>query len=142
MASRSGGATSVPSSTVATKFRRALLLRCPRCGGRGIMRGWLHMRDACPTCGLMLERGESSDFWIGAYVFNLAAGEVVAFGIPILWVILTWPNPPWTAIEIVAVILAIGLPFLFFPFSRTLWLAWDLSFRPFEPGDVAGGSRH
>lgn len=142
MASRSGDAHTVPSSTVATKFRRALLLRCPRCGGRGIMRGWLHMRDDCPHCGLMLERGESSDFWIGAYVFNLAAGEVIAFGIPILWVIATWPSPPWTKIEIVAVLLAIGLPFLFFPFSRTLWLAWDLSFRPFEPGDVAGGSKH
>jgi len=106
------------------------------------MRGWLHMRDQCPHCGLMLERGESSDFWIGAYVFNLAFGEVIAFGIPILWVVATWPNPPWTKIEIVAVALAIGLPFLFFPFSRTLWLAWDLSFRPFEPGDVAGGSQH
>lgn len=26
-------------------------------------------------------------------------------------------------------------PFLFFPVSRLLWLAWDLSFRPTEPGD-------
>lgn len=98
------------------------------------------MRDECPHCGLMLERGESSDFWIGAYVFNLVAGEVVAFGVPIAWAVATWPNPPWTPIEIAAATLAVGLPFLFFPFSRTLWLAWDLSFRPSEPGDVAGGS--
>ena len=99
------------------------------------------MRDACPRCGLMLERGESSDFWIGAYVFNLAAGEVFAIAAPVAWAIATWPNPPWTRIEIVAVVLAIGLPVLFFPLSRTLWLAWDLSFRPFEPGDVAGGPK-
>jgi uncharacterized protein (DUF983 family) len=99
------------------------------------------MREACPHCGLILERGESSDFWIGAYVFNLVAGEVVAFGVPIAWAVAKWPNPPWTSIQIVAAVLAIGLPFLFFPFSRTLWLAWDLSFRPFEPGDVAGGPK-
>jgi hypothetical protein len=37
-------------------------------------------------------------------------------------------------------VLCIVLPFLFFPFSRTLWLAWDLSFRPLEPGDVLGGA--
>jgi uncharacterized protein (DUF983 family) len=130
-----------PSSTVARKMERALLLRCPRCGGRGVLRGWFHLRDACPHCGLMLERGESPDFWIGAYVFNLAAGELLAIAAPIAWAIATWPNPPWTSIEIVAVALAIALPVLFFPFSRTLWLAWDLSFRPFEPGDVAGGTK-
>jgi uncharacterized protein (DUF983 family) len=83
------------------------------------------MREACPHCGLILERGESSDFWIGAYVFNLVAGEVVAFGVPIAWAVAKWPNPPWTSIQIVAAVLAIGLPFLFFPFSRTLWLAWE-----------------
>jgi hypothetical protein len=83
-----------------------------------------------------MQRGESADFWLGAYVFNLAAGELLAIGIPVLWVVLTWPSPPWTAIQITAAVLAVGLPLLFFPFSRTLWLAWDLSFRDHEPGDV------
>ena len=111
------------------------MLRCPRCGGGGILRSWLKMQERCPTCGLALERGESSDFWIGAYVFNLAFGEVLAIGIPIIWMIWSSPNQPWTQIEILAVVLCVTLPFLFFPFSRTLWLAWDLSFRPSEPGD-------
>jgi uncharacterized protein (DUF983 family) len=123
-------------STVARKFGRALRLKCPRCGGGGILRSWLKMKEQCPTCGLALERGESSDFWIGAYVFNLVGGELVAIGIPLLWIIVAWPTPPWTKVEVVAVVLAVSLPFVFFPFSRTLWLAWDLSFRPFEPGDV------
>jgi uncharacterized protein (DUF983 family) len=94
------------------------------------------MKDHCPTCGLALERGESSDFWIGAYVFNLVIGEVVALGVPIVWMILSAPNQPWMLIEIVAVVLCVALPFVFFPISRTLWLAWDLSFRPVEPGDA------
>lgn len=133
-------APSPPRSSVAKKFGRALALHCPRCGSGGVLRNWLHLEAHCPRCGLALERGERSDFWIGAYVFNLAAGELLAFGIPAVWMIASAPNQPWTAIEIAAVILCITLPFLFFPFSRTLWLAWDLSFRPLEPGDVLGGA--
>jgi uncharacterized protein (DUF983 family) len=94
------------------------------------------MRDQCPSCGLALERGESSDFWIGAYVFNLVGGELIAFGIPIIWLIKSSPNPPWGRIQVLAIVLAVVMPLLLFPFSRTLWLAWDLSFRPFEPGDI------
>jgi uncharacterized protein (DUF983 family) len=119
-------------------FGRAALLRCPRCGGRGVMRSWFKMAERCPTCGLALERGERSDFWIGAYVFNLAFGEGIAFGVLVIWMVASAPNQPWTRIEVVGLILAILLPLMFFPFSRTLWLAWDLSFRPAEPGDVGG----
>jgi uncharacterized protein (DUF983 family) len=126
--------------SVPRMFGRAALLRCPRCGGSGIMRSWLKMAERCPTCGLALERGEHSDFWIGAYVFNLAFGEGIAFGVLVIWMIATHPNQPWTRIEIVGLLLAVILPFVFFPFSRTLWLAWDLSFRPSEPGDVGGNS--
>jgi uncharacterized protein (DUF983 family) len=101
------------------------------------LQSWLKLKDECPQCGLALERGERSDFWIGAYVFNLVAGEVVAIGVPIIWMIASAPNQPWTEIEIVGAVLCVALPFLFFPFSRTLWLAWDLSFRPVEPGDTS-----
>jgi uncharacterized protein (DUF983 family) len=104
------------------------------------LRSWLKLNDHCRQCGLALERGESSDFWIGAYVFNLVAGEVLAIGIPIVWMVASAPHQPWALIEIVAAVLCVALPFLFFPFSRTLWLAWDLSFRPVEPGDVVGNT--
>jgi uncharacterized protein (DUF983 family) len=127
----------VPPSTVATKFLRAMRLRCPRCGGAGVLHNWLKMKAQCPVCGLALQRGEDSDFWIGAYVFNLVIGEVIAIGVPIVWLIVKWPDPPWNRLMVVGIVLAVVLPFLFYPFSRTLWLAWDLSFRPSEPGDIA-----
>ena len=122
-------------SSASARFVRALTLRCPRCGGSGILRTWLRLRDRCATCGLALERGERSDFWIGAYVFNLVIGEVIALGVPVGWMIIAAPNVPWARIEFVAIVLCVTLPILFFPFSRLLWLAWDLSFRPSEPGD-------
>jgi uncharacterized protein (DUF983 family) len=37
---------------------RAVRLRCPNCGGGKLWRDWFHLRRACPTCGLHLERGE------------------------------------------------------------------------------------
>ena len=104
------------------------------------MRSWLKMNDRCPGCRLEFTRGEDEDFWMGAYVFNLVAGETTAIAIPVIWMIATSPNQPWTAIEISAGVLAVVMPFAFFPFSRTLWLAWDLSFRPVEPGDVGRGA--
>jgi uncharacterized protein (DUF983 family) len=100
------------------------------------MRSWLKMNDRCASCDLELSRGEDEDFWMGAYVFNLVAGETAAVVVPVIWMVATSPNQRWTAIEICARVLAVAMPFAFFPFSRALWLAWDLSFRPSEPGDM------
>jgi uncharacterized protein (DUF983 family) len=114
---------------------RALLLRCPRCGGRGIWRSYFRMRPTCPTCGLMLDRGESEDYWLGAYMFNLVAAELVAIAISVSVIVVSWPDVPWNAVWFGSIALAALMPVLFFPFARNLWLAWDLYFRPREPSD-------
>jgi uncharacterized protein (DUF983 family) len=116
-----------------TKIGRALLLHCPRCGGGGIVKTWFSLRERCPSCGLAFGRGEDSDYWLGAYAINLvfAEGLAAVIALAVLWLI--WPS--YTAAEVTGSILAVALPILLFPFSRTLWLAWDLSFRPREEGD-------
>ena len=123
-----------PPTPATLKFLRALHLACPRCGASGILKSWFATHSRCPSCDLALERGEG-DFWMGAYVINLAVAESAAalFGALVLWA--TWPTTK--AATITAISLAIALPMVFYPFSRTLWLAWDLSFRPSEPGDSA-----
>jgi uncharacterized protein (DUF983 family) len=115
---------------------RAFTLRCPRCGGRGIWRSWFKMKHACPSCGLVLERGESEDYWLGAYMFNLVAAELISVAIAVLLIIVSWPNVPWNVVWAVSIILAVIMPFVFFPFARDLWLAFDLMFRRHEEGDV------
>jgi uncharacterized protein (DUF983 family) len=115
------------------KVGRALRLRCPRCGSGGIVRTWFSLETRCPSCGLALGRGEDADYWLGAYAINLVVAEGLAAVIGILVLRATWPES--TKALIVATVLAIALPVLFFPFSRVLWLAWDLSFRPREEGD-------
>ena len=52
-----------------------------------------------------------------------------------LFVLLTLPQVPWNRVGFVALAAAVALPILFFSFSRTLWLALDLSVRPKLRGD-------
>lgn len=114
---------------------RALLLRCPRCGGRGIWRSWFKIKHDCPTCGLVLERGESEDYWLGAYMFNLVAAELVSVATAVAVIIALWPKVPWNFVWALSVVLAIVMPVLFLPFARDLWLAFDLMFRPPDAAD-------
>ena len=115
---------------------RGLRLRCPRCGSKGIWTSFFHMKHACPTCGQVLERGESSDFWVGSYLINLVVAELMAVAIAaVLWLTL-WPRLSFNALWGASMALAIVMPIVFYPFARDLWLAWDLYFRPHEEGDA------
>lgn len=108
---------------------RALLLRCPNCGHGGLFTGFFKMKERCPNCGILLERGEP-DYFIGAYTLNLIAVEILlALGFVVV-VYVTWPNPPWDALEYGGVVLSILGAVLCYPFAKTIWLAVDLIFRP------------
>lgn len=67
---------------------------------------------------------------MGAYMFNIIAAELVFAGIFIAVVVAMWPDPPWTALQYGGAALMIGLPVLFYPFAKTVFLAFDLVFRP------------
>jgi hypothetical protein len=47
----------------------------------------------------------------------------------------TWPDPPWTLIITAAVAQTVLTPIVFYPFSKALWLAIDLMFRPAKASD-------
>lgn len=130
-------AGTVQHRTPPRMFGRALLLRCPRCGGRNFLRDWFNLKGECPTCGLVTNRGESGDYWLGGYTINFIVAEVMAVVVTVILVLATLPDVPWGVVGFVAVAAAILLPVLFFPFSRTLWLALDLSARPTLRGDRA-----
>lgn len=108
---------------------RALRRKCPACGGGAMWDGWLRLKPACPVCGFKLDRGES-DFWIGAYLFNLIAAELSFAVVFVAAVLLTWPNPPWTLLTWVGAAGAVLAPILFYPYTHGIWLAFDLLFRP------------
>jgi hypothetical protein len=101
-----------------------------------VLRSWFDVRERCPVCGLYFERGEQG-YYLGAGALQSDRGRarLRASGWSAV-VLLTWPHPPWTASSGAASAVMILLPVLFFPFSKTLWLAFDLIFRPSVPGDT------
>ena len=108
---------------------RGLRRRCPNCGDGGTFESWIRLRAACRGCGLRLDRGED-DFFLGAYTVNFVTSELLLALFVVLFIVVRWPAVPWNAVLWGAVALMVAAPIAFFPFSRTLWLAIDLSFRP------------
>ena len=82
--------------------------------------------DSCPNCGYVFRR--EGGYFLGAYALNLVVAEFIAMFV--LVALLVWTAWEWWEIELVVLPLAIGLPILFFPFSRGLWMALDLTFTP------------
>jgi uncharacterized protein (DUF983 family) len=117
------------SRRVTSLFTRALRLRCPHCGGGPVFVTWSHLVPNCPVCGLGFERGEQG-YWLGAYFFNLMAVETVFTVWVVGLLVLTWPSPPWELFQISTIVLMLLVPVAFFPYSKTLFLAFDLLVRP------------
>jgi uncharacterized protein (DUF983 family) len=95
---------------------------------------WVRMARACPRCGLVTSRGESG-YGLGALWFNLLAAEAFSTAVFLTVVIRTWPDPPWDYLQYAGPIEALIMPVIFYPFSKSLFLAFDLCFRPAERGD-------
>lgn len=92
------------------------------------------MIERCPRCGLRFQRIEGH--WSG----DLGINTIVSFGALFVTLIggfaLTYPDVPGVALFATAVGVALLVPVVFFPFSKTIWLAIDLMMRPLEPGEV------
>jgi hypothetical protein len=91
-----------------------------------------------------MERGDQG-YQVGSYMFNIVAAELIFAAIFLGILYATWPAPPWNLLLYGGMTLMLIVPFIFFPFSKTLFLAFDLTFRPPAPDelvalDAPGGS--
>ena len=114
---------------------RALRLRCPNCGGAPLFVHWLKLRPRCPVCRLRTERGEG-DYFLGSMTVNLLASETVWALLFVAAIRLTWPHVPWSVLQVGGAVLMVAAPFVFWPFTKTVWLAVDLMFRPVTPDEL------
>lgn len=121
-------------SRLARLLGRALVLRCPHCGRGTVFSSWIRMKESCSKCGLLFYRGQEDNF-LGGYLLNLIAAELIIVGVGVIAVLATWPNVPWTGIMYGLVALMVPAPFVTYPYSKTLWLAIDLHFQPAKPSD-------
>ncbi|MBX3071246.1 MAG: DUF983 domain-containing protein [Thermomicrobiales bacterium] len=110
-------------SRAAMLFKRALLLRCPQCGGRGVFAHPWSMRDCCPICGYIF--ASEDGYFLGAYAINLVVAEVIGLGAVLVFLFRSDLSLVWQ--QVIAITAAILLPVLFYPWSRTFWMAIDLS---------------
>ncbi len=113
---------------------RALTLRCVVCGGRPVLLSWFRESPSCPVCGFRLDRSEPG-YWLGSYNVNLGVTLLVVTVAIVVAIAVEWPSPHWQAITVGAVITAVVLPVVLFPFTKTLYLALDVLFRPPEEAE-------
>jgi len=112
----------------ATIARRALALRCPRCGRTRLFEGWFRMAPACAVCGLRYERAPG--YWIGAIYVNYGVTAVVAVGgFFLLRATLDLSTAAQFAIWVPFVLV---FPLWFLRWSRSLWLGLEFLVNP-EP---------
>ena len=122
--------------TILRALGRSLLKRCPRCGSGGLFRRWFTMLERCPRCGLRFEREEG--FWVGALIVNIAAASV-AFVVALTGgLVLFWPDVPWVALTATVALVNVAVPIVFYPWSKTIWLALDVALHRMDPQDRAG----
>ena len=103
-------------------LKRALLLRCPRCGKGKIFRRWFTTYESCSVCHLVFEREEG--FYTGAIAINLIVSELLltAFAVPFsIWAALN-PGVPFIPLIIALSPLPVLLPLLFFRHTKSLWI--------------------
>ena len=121
--------------TFGRMVRRAAVLRCPWCASRRtFVKGWFGRYDRCRTCGISWHREEG--FELGAVTINpivtfglLAVGMAVGF-------IVTYPDVPvWPLILILGGV-ALVVPLVIYPFTYTVWLAFDLAVHPPEGDEL------
>jgi hypothetical protein len=72
---------------------------------------------------------------------GVRAQELVFAAVFVGVILLTWPTPPWKILQYGGIALMVIAPFAFFPFSKTLFLAFDLLFRPAAPDELADPAR-
>jgi uncharacterized protein (DUF983 family) len=105
-------------------FRRC----CPNCGRGKAFETYFKLKDRCEVCGYSFYREEG--YWTGAMIMNIAACEVWFFALFVGTLLFTWPDIQWGPVLIVALVTNGLLPVLFYPHSKTVWMALDLHFHP------------
>jgi hypothetical protein len=105
---------------------RAATLRCPWCASRRtFLRGWFRRHPRCRSCGIAWSR--EVGFELGAVTIS----TILTFGAITVCMavgfVATAPDIP-----VLPLMLAIGA----YPFSYTLWLAFDLAVHPPEAAEL------
>lgn len=123
-----------------TLLKRGVTKRCPRCGERDIYRTYFRMRERCPSCGYLFER--EPGFFVGAYLINFAIIEGILFVLLMGFIAWKDQNPDAGVVIPIGLGLLLGIvgPVVFYPYSRTIWSAFDLLMTPLEVDEIVAAA--
>ena len=105
---------------------RGFTRRCARCGSGHLFRGYFTMVENCPRCGLHFEREEG--YWAGALAINIMVSGALFAIVFVAALVATAPDIPVVPVLAILVPLMIVVPTLFYPVSKTAWVAVDRAF--------------
>jgi uncharacterized protein (DUF983 family) len=124
------------STTLARGFTR----RCARCGSGKLFHHYLSMVPDCPRCGLHFEREQG--YWAGALAINIiSVGGLFAVSF-LVAMILTVPDVPVPLMLAIFVPMMAFGPIVWYPFSKTIWVAVDRAFLQTLDGGQAVDDQH
>jgi uncharacterized protein (DUF983 family) len=118
----SDGHAHSPGQTLARGIKRS----CPICGHRKIFSSYFRLKESCPRCDYNFSREEG--YWVGAIIMNTAVTEALFLLLFIVAIIVMAPDIDWVVLLVIGVATNLIFPVLFYPFSKTLWMAFDLVF--------------
>ena len=97
------------------------------------------MREHCRRCGLEFEREEG--YWVGAMIINTTVSFGVFLVVMVGWAMLAWPDVPWTALLLTGLGVMLVVPVAFYPWSKSFWMAIELSYHQLEPEERKAAAR-
>lgn len=91
---------------------------------------WATIREFCSNCGFKFER--EPGYWTGALIINMAA-TLLAFLVTLVGgMVLFWPDVPWNMLSVATFAVMLVVPIAFYPWSKSLWMAIELSYHKLE----------
>jgi len=105
---------------------RGLRRSCPICGNRKIFSTYFKLKESCPRCAYVFSREDG--YWVGAIIMNTAVTEGLFLLLFIVSIIAMAPDIDWMVLLAIGVATNLVFPVIFYPFSKTIWMAFDLVF--------------
>ena len=118
----SDGTSHSPGQTLARGIKRS----CPICGSGKIFSSYFKLKEACPKCTYNFSREDG--YWVGAIIINTAVTFALFLLLFLVSIIAMAPDIDWMVLLAIGVATNLIFPVIFYPFSKTIWMAFDLVF--------------
>jgi uncharacterized protein (DUF983 family) len=105
---------------------RGIKRSCPICGNGKIFSTYFKLKAACPQCNYNFSREDG--YWVGAIIMNTAVTFALFLLLFIVSIVAMAPDINWMVLLVIGVATNLIFPVLFYPFSKTIWMAFDLVF--------------